>query len=328
MNTLFLKMLGKALFVLTSFLFFCAFLLITSSKIFDLRPFISWTSKTFTEYELIIREKVSINFFPRLEFNAKNLFIKETDGIDSEGFIKIDQLKIQINSKKLITQQSVAIAILIDGFDIDSKFNDFNSTNIDTLLSTHFELEGRIYGNLDIESSADSWSALNENINGKLEFSIDNALWKDNDIFHKLRSARAIYKRDEEPEYSDKNIKQEFSVQITGKIIDGIFIDDDFKMNMPDSNITGSGSINFNSMSVDYSIQATFDDKLKSLLKMTDEEFLDFSNEPLPIRVRNQDGKLEFRPDIENIFRIDVEDTLLNQEERLRESIRKNLIYQ
>jgi len=63
-------------------------------------------------------------------------------------------------------------------------------------------------------------------------------------------------------------------------------------------------------------------------LKMTDEEFLDFSNEPLPIRVRNQDGKLEFRPDIENIFRIDVEDTLLKQEERLRESIRKNLIYQ
>ena len=328
MNTLFLKMLGKALFVLTSFLILCAFLLITSSKIFDLRPFISWTSKTFTEYEMIIREKVSINFFPRLEFNAKNLFIKETDGIDSEGFIKIDQLKIQINSKKLITQQSVAIAILIDGFDIDSKFNDFNSTNIDTLLSTHFDLEGRIYGNLDLESSADSWSALNENINGKLEFSIDNALWKDNDIFHKLRSARAIYKRDEEPEYSDKNIKQEFSVQITGKIIDGIFIDDDFKMNMPYSNITGSGSINFSSISVDYRIQATFDDKLKSLLKMTDEEFLDFSNEPLPIRVRNQDGKLEFRPDIENIFRIDVEDTLLKQEERLRESIRKNLIYQ
>ena len=161
-----------------------------------------------------------------------------------------------------------------------------------------------------------------------MEFSIDSALWKDNDIFHKLRSARAIYKRDEEPEYSDKSIKQEFSVQITGKIIDGIFIDDDFKMNMPYSNITGSGSINFNSMSVDYRIQATFDDKLKSLLKMTDEEFLDFSNEPLPIRVRNQDGKLELRPDIENIFRIDVEDTLLKQEERLRESIRKNLIYQ
>ena len=57
---------------------------------------------------------------------------------------------------------------------------------------------------------------------------------------------------------------------------------------------------------------------------MTNDEFLDFSNNPLPIRVTNQSGKLEFRPDIENI-RNDVEDALNEQEERLKESIRKKL---
>ena len=61
---------------------------------------------------------------------------------------------------------------------------------------------------------------------------------------------------------------------------------------------------------------------------MTHEEFLDFSKNPLPIRVRNQSGKFELRPDIENIFRNDVEDALLEQEERLKESIRKSLTYQ
>ena len=61
---------------------------------------------------------------------------------------------------------------------------------------------------------------------------------------------------------------------------------------------------------------------------MTHEELLDFSKNPLPIRVTNQSGKLEFRPDIENIFRNDVEDALLEQEERLKESIRKSLTYQ
>ena len=96
-------------------------------------------------------------------------------------------------------------------------------------------------------------------------------------------------------------------------------------MKMPYSSITGSGTINFSSMSVDYSIQAIFDDELQSVLKMMHEEFLDFSKNPLPIRVTNQSGKLEFRPDIENIFRNDVEDALLEQEERLKESIRKNL---
>ena len=328
MNTSVMKMLGKALFVLTSFFFLCVLLVIVSSKLFDIRPIISWASKTFTEYEILIHEKASINYFPRLEFDAKNVVIKEADRITSDGFIKVNHLEFQINTKKLITQQSVTIKISIDGFDVVSKLNDVNSTNLDTLLSTNFDIQGHIVGNLEIGASAESWSELNKNLNGTLELSIDNGLWKENDIFYKLRRARAIYKRDEDPEYTNKTIKQEFSIQASGNIIDSVYVNDDFKMKMPYSNITGSGTINFSSMAIDYSIQAIFDDELKSALKMTHEEFLDFSENPLPIRIRNQSGSLEFRPDIENIFRNDVEDSLNKQEEQLKESIRKNLTYQ
>ena len=323
-----MKMLGKALFVLTSFFFLCVLLFIVSSKLFDIRPIISWASKTFTEYVVLIDEEVSINYFPYLEFDAKNVVLKESDRISSDGFIKINSLKFQINTKKLITQQSVAIKISVDGFDITSKFNDVHSTNLDRLLSTNFDIEGHIVGNLKIGASAESWSELNENINGTFELSLYNGLWKKNDIFYMLRRARAIYKRDEDPEYTNKNIKQEFSIQASGNIIDSVYVNDDFKMKMPYSNITGSGTINFSSMAIDYSIQAIFDDELKSALKMTNDEFLDFSKNPLPIRIRNQRGSLELRPDIENIFRNDVEDTLNKQEERLKESIRKNLTYQ
>jgi len=323
-----MKMLGKALFVLTSFFFLCVLLFIVSSKLFSVRPIISWASKTFTEYEILIHEEVSINYFPYLEFDAKNVVLKESDRVTSDGFIKINHLEFQINTKKLITQQSVTIKISIDGFDVVSKLNDVHSTNLDTLLSTNFDIEGHIVGSLEIGASAESWSELNENINGTLELSVDNGLWKDDDIFYMLRRARAIYKRDEDPEYTEKTVKQEFNIQASGNIIDGIFVNDNFKMKMPYSNITGSGTINFSSMSVDYSIQAIFDDELKSALKMTHEEFLDFNEKPLPIRVTNQSGKLEFRPDIENIFRNDVEDALLEQEERLKESIRKSLTYQ
>ena len=328
MNTSVMKILGKAIFVLTSFFFLCVLLFIVSSKLFDVRPIISWASKTFTEHEILIHEKASINYFPHLEFDAKNVVIKEADRIGSDGFIKVNHLEFQINTQKLITQQSVTIKISIDGFDVVSKFNDVNSTNLDTLLPTNFDIEGHIVGNLEIGASAESWSELNKNLNGTLELSIDNGLWKENDIFYMLRRARAIYKRDEDPEYTDKTIKQEFNIQASGNIIDGIYVNDDFKMKMPYSNITGSGTINFSSMAIDYSIQAIFDDELKSALKMTNDEFLDFSEKPLPIRVTNQSGTLELRPDIENIFRNDVEDTLNKQEERLKESIRKNLTYQ
>ena len=265
MNTSVMKMLGKALFVLTSFFFLCVLLFIVSSKLFGVRPIISWASKTFTEYEVLIHEEASINYFPYLEFDAKNVVLKESDRITSDGFIKINSLKFQINTKKLITQQSVAIKISIDGFDVVSKLNDVHSTNLDTLLSTNFDIEGHIFGNLEIGASAESWSELNENINGTLELSVDNGLWKENDIFYMLRRARAIYKRDEDPEYTNKTIKQEFSIQASGNIIDSIYVNDDFKMKMPYSNITGSGTINFSSMAIDYSIQAIFDDDLNKL---------------------------------------------------------------
>tara|TARA_B100000900_G_scaffold414083_1_gene439706 strand:+ start:202 stop:1173 length:972 start_codon:yes stop_codon:yes gene_type:complete len=323
-----MKMFGKALFVLTSFFFLCVLLVIVSSKLFDVRPIISWASKTFAEHEILIHEKVSINYFPHFEFVAKNVVIKEADRIGSDGFIKVNHLELQINTKELITKQSVTIKISIDGFDVVSKLNDVNSTNLDRLLSTNFDIEGHIVGNLEIGASADSWSELNKNLNGTLELSIYNGLWRENDIFYMLRRARAIYKRDEDPEYTNKTIKQEFHIQASGNIIDSVYVNDDFKMKMPYSNIIGSGTINFSSMAIDYSIQAIFDDELKSALKMTNDEFLDFSEKPLPIRVRNQSGSLELRPDIENIFRNDVEDTLNKQEERLKESIRKNLTYQ
>ena len=219
-----MKILGKAIFVLTSFFFLCVLLFIVSSKLFDVRPIISWASKTFTEHEILIHEKASINYFPHLEFDAKNVVIKEADRIGSDGFIKVNHLEFQINTKKLITQQSVAIKISVDGFDITSKFNDAHSTNIDTLLSTNFDIEGRIVGNLKIGASAESWSELNENINGTLELSVDNGLWKENDIFYMLRRARAIYKRDEDPEYTNKTIKQEFSIQASGNILSLIHI--------------------------------------------------------------------------------------------------------
>ena len=141
-------MLGKALFVLTSFSSLC----IVVHYFFE--TFLSTTnylmgSKTFTEYEVLIHEEASINYF-HTELDAKNVVLKESDRITSDGFIKINSLKFQINTKISHTA-IVAIKISVDGFDITSKFDDVHSTNIDTLLSTKFDIEGHIVGNLKIE---------------------------------------------------------------------------------------------------------------------------------------------------------------------------------
>ncbi len=99
-------------------------------------------------------------------------------------------------------------------------------------------------------------------------------------------------------------------------------------MEMPFTSIIGQGKVNLSNGILDYSIDAKFDKELQSILQLSDEEYFDFSQGTMPIRVRNEGNMVSFRPDIEGIFRHQVERSLLNQGDILNESIKQRLLNQ
>ena len=96
-------------------------------------------------------------------------------------------------------------------------------------------------------------------------------------------------------------------------------------MKMPYTLIHGRGELSLIDGLFDYSLRATFEKGLTSILNLSEDESLDFSSATLPIRVRSDGKTVTFRPDIEEIFRDEVESTLNKQNDNLKNKIRNNL---
>ena len=275
------------------------------AKFSDVRPFISWGSKTFSNYQIRIQEPLDVSYFPDFEVSTKNiLLVKNKDAI-----IQLNNIDFQLDSKRLVTEGLFIVNLIINEFELDIKSN----------------FSGSIAGQIDLNGQGNSWGELKKNLYGNLSFKMDNGRWNDNDIWYNLRLARSIYKRDETPLPSNHEVMQDFNINASGSIKNSIFFNDAFKMTMPFTEIDGAGTINLYNNEINYTIEAFFQPQLKEILNLSEAEYLDFSTDPVPIKIRNNSGDITFRPDIEKIFRDEVENNLLKHEDIFNDMIKMNL---
>ena len=288
----------------SAILIFILFLMMVA-KFSDVRPFISWGSKTFSNYQIRIQEPLDVSYFPDFEVSTKNiLLVKNIDAI-----LQLNNIDFQLDSKRLVTEGLFIVNLIINEFELDIKSN----------------FSGSIAGQIDLNGQGNSWGELKKNLYGNLSFKMDNGRWNDNDIWYNLRLARSIYKRDETPLPSNHEVMQDFTINASGSIKNSIFFNDAFKMTMPFTEIDGAGTINLYNNEINYTIEAFFQPQLKEILNLSEAEYLDFSTDPVPIKIRNNSGDITFRPDIEKIFRDEVENNLLKHEDIFNDMIKMNL---
>ena len=288
----------------SAILIFILFLMMVA-KFSDVRPFISWGSKTFSNYQIRIQEPLDVSYFPDFEVSTKNiLLVKNKDAI-----LQLNNIDFQLDSKRLVTEGLFIVNLIINEFELDIKSN----------------FSGSIAGQIDLNGQGNSWGELKKNLYGNLSFKMDNGRWNDNDIWYNLRLARSIYKRDETPLPSNYEVMQDFTINASGSIKNSIFFNDAFKMTMPFTEIDGAGTINLYNNEINYTIEAFFQPQLKEILNLSEAEYLDFSTDPVPIKIRNNSGDITFRPDIEKIFRDEVENNLLKHEDIFNDMIKINL---
>ena len=288
----------------SAILIFILFLMMVA-KFSDVRPFISWGSKTFSNYQIRIQEPLDVSYFPDFEVSTKNiLLVKNKDAI-----IQLNNIDFQLDSKRLVTEGLFIVNLIINEFELNIKSN----------------FSGSIAGQIDLNGQGNSWGELKKNLYGNLSFKMDNGRWNDNDIWYNLRLARSIYKRDETPLPSNHEVMQDFTINASGSIKNSIFFNDAFKMTMPFTEIDGAGTINLYNNEINYTIEAFFQPQLKEILNLSEAEYLDFSTDPVPIKIRNNSGDITFRPDIEKIFRDEVENNLLKHEDIFNDMIKMNL---
>ena len=71
--------------------------------------------------------------------------------------------------------------------------------------------------------------------------------------------------------------------------------------------------------------EACFQPQLRGRVNLSESEYLDFSTDPVPIKIRNNRGDITCRHDIEKIFRDEVEGNRLKHEDIFNDMIKMNL---
>ena len=199
-----------------------------------------------------------------------------------------------------------------------------NAVSLSPLAKTMFErdnITGTINGSFVLTARGNTLSVMRENLNGNMSFELLDGAWQGVDMWHQLRSARALYKR-EEPPVARTPLRTEFStVKATGTVTDGVFSNNDLLAEMPFLQLTGNGVVNLVKGEIDYSLQARVLERPEFLRGATEAELAEFTEALIPVKVRGPLADPSVRPDIEAMFRKEVEDSLKQKGDELRQRL-------
>jgi uncharacterized protein involved in outer membrane biogenesis len=302
-------------------LLFCA-LLVTS---IDVRPLAIQSIQLFSDYKLQIEEPVYVDVYPELNLKIIGLTLSEKKLDQMTDFVEIGRFDFTLDTELLMSEGQFSGDINLQEIDLHLRLVSDQLTNLDRALASNTNLIGRMTGEISLSGEGNSISELMDNLNGKMNMELTEGQWLNYDIWHQLRVARSIYKREGSPEQPITKNNSTFSIKASGPIESSIFKNADFLMKMPYTLIHGRGELSLIDGLFDYSLRATFEKGLTSILNLSEDESLDFSSATLPIRVRSDGKTVTFRPDIEEIFRDEVESTLNKQNDNLKNKIRNNL---
>lgn len=185
---------------------------------------------------------------------------------------------------------------------------------------------GTINGAFVLEGSGATLSAITNDIDGNMAFELLDGAWEGTDVWHQIRSARAIYKREPPPEPRNPPRTEFSTVTATGVVTDGVFRNEDLLAEMPFMRITGEGSIDLTVREVDYSVQARVLEKPEFMGNVSEEELKDYTQALIPIRIRGPLADPSFRPDIEAMFRAEVEAAIEEKKDELKEDLLNKLL--
>lgn len=317
-----LKVFFVGLLSMLTVLLLCLFLIAS----LDIRSLLTRAVGLITDYELQIDEPVYVDLLPDLKLQIKNLTLDD-QAIDSpKNFIGIGDFYLSMSTKHLLLEHEYIVDMEFNNIDLNIQMRPDEITNLDQLLTINSNIIGRITGHVMLNGQGENIDSFTRGLNGFADLKLDDGRWLDDDIWQQLRTARSIYKREDSPERTINKTSNIFSIETIGSINDGVFKSQDFVMKLPFTLITGRGDVSLVDGSFDYSVRAKLNEDLNSVLDLSDDELLDFSNGSIPIRVRGGDGSVSFRPDIEEIFRDEVESTFKDQSDRIKNAIKNHLL--
>lgn len=208
--------------------------------------------------------------------------------------------------------------------------NEFiNDVNIAAMLESMYgvtNVTGTVNANFALAGAGHAMSDIASDLDGSMSFELADGAWQGVDVWQQLRSARAIYKREDPPEPRLPARTEFTAITASGAVTDGVFNNDNLVAELPFLRVTGTGQVNLGSRELDYSVQARILETPEFMSSASEDELSDFTEALIPIRIRGPLASPTFRPDIEALFRQEVERALDETREELEAELLNQLL--
>lgn len=195
---------------------------------------------------------------------------------------------------------------------------------LEPLAKAMFEQEnisGTIAGSFKLRGSGRNLSAIRQDLDGTMAFSLADGAWEGTDVWYQLRSAYALFKQRPAPEPREPARTEFSNVRITGPVKDGVFSNDDLLAELPFLQLTGSGTVNLVEGEIDYSMQARVLEQPEFVDAASEAELNDFTEAVIPLSVTGPLADPSIRPDIEAMLRAEVERAVEKEVDKLKKRL-------
>ena len=182
-------------------------------------------------------------------------------------------------------------------------------------------ITGTIKGGFALSGSGANLAAIRQDIDGNMSFELADGAFEGTDVWHQLRSARAMFKQEAAPEPRLPARTEFTSVSASGTVNDGVFTSDDLLAELPFLRLTGSGVVNLVAAEVNYAMQARFLDRPEFAARATEAEMADFTAAVIPLKISGPLASPSITPDIEALVQAEVERQVEEKKEELEQLV-------
>ena len=265
--------------------------------------------------------KIDRAFLAGMEFTNLELGLQSTD-----GKLRLNPLAADFYDGAYKGDVRIDASQDIPSISVNERLAGVNLASLAKAIFDQDNINGTINGNFALRGAGRNLAAIRQDLDGNMSLELVDGAWEGTDVWHQLRAARAMFRQEPAPP-ANLPARTEFtSVSATGTVTDGIFKNDDLLIQLPFLELTGSGIVDLPAAQVNYSVEARVFDKPELMPGISEAELADFTKTVVPVKITGPLNSPNVRPDIEAVFRQQVEGALEEQKKKLQNRIFNRLL--
>ncbi len=146
-------------------------------------------------------------------------------------------------------------------------------------------ITGTINGTFTLEGRGNDMGAIQKTLKGNMSFVLADGAWEGTDVWYQIRRARALFKKQAPPEPTLPARTRFSEVTATGVVTDGKLRNDDFFAELPFMRLTGRGTVDFPTATIDYSLSGRVLEKPEFPTEASDELLKEMTRAVIPFRI-------------------------------------------